>query len=51
MQEKRKSNKVNNKGEMGVKENINKPMEQDKKRMLKEGSSTCTKERNNKRCK
>ena len=33
---------------MGIEENINKPIEQDKKTTVKEGSSTRTKERNTK---
>jgi hypothetical protein len=44
MQDKRKSNKE----EMRIEENINKQIEQDKKAMVKEGSSTRTKERNSK---
>ncbi|MCE5222347.1 MAG: 1,4-alpha-glucan branching protein GlgB [Clostridium sp.] len=48
MQDKHKSNKVNNKEEMGIEENINKPIEQDKKIVVKEASTTHTKERSSK---
>ena len=40
MQDKRKINKVNNKEAMEIEGNINKPIEQDKKTTVKEGSST-----------
>jgi hypothetical protein len=49
MQDKRKINKVNNKEEMGIGENINKPIEQDKKKTGKEDFSISMKERNAKR--
>jgi len=48
MQNKRKINKVNNKEEMRIEENINKPIEQDKKTTIKEGFSISMKERNTK---
>ena len=48
MQNKRKSNKINNTEEMVVEENINKPIEQEKKAVAKEGSSIRTKEKNTK---
>ena len=48
MQEKHKSNEVNNKEQMVSEQNIKKPAEQDKKTMVKEGLSTRTKERTTK---
>ena len=45
MQEKHKSNEVNNKEEIVVEENINKPIEKDKKTVAKESSSTSLKEK------
>ena len=48
MQNKRKINEVKNKEEMKIEENINKPIQQDKKIMEKESSSISTKQRNSK---